>query len=61
MVTYTKEIVLEAAPYKTVKFRVEGAKTKEEADNELCRWVLDYPELVDLNQKVLRDCIKGWA
>ena len=55
MTKYSKEIVLEAEPYRTVRFSVSDCPTKESADKELRTWLKDYPDLVSAgtNKKVI--------
>lgn len=55
MTKYSKDILLESEPYKTVRFTVSDCESPEHADNELKIWLKKYPELVklDINKKII--------
>lgn len=62
MTKFSKTVTLETIdPYHPVKFTVTECKSKEDADNEMEKWINDYPELFEKenNIKILRMVLNG--
>lgn len=54
---YSKEVVLETINnFRTMRFFVDHCTSTKECDDELKRWIKEYPELLEIksNRDILR-------
>lgn len=54
---YSKEIVLEIEPYRTMRIAVTEAGSFEECDKELMKEINKHPEIKERNKEEIRKAI----